>query len=93
MHDEHGTETKQRLADHRMETAVWPDAYLEKEPKEISFEHLGGRCILPAPQKFAPRSAKPLDFSSVYGDTGKLVRKAPESDASDESKDGEANTD
>lgn len=30
MTNEHNTETKQRLLDRQMETAVWPDAYSEK---------------------------------------------------------------
>jgi hypothetical protein len=67
MTDEHNTENKQRLLDYKMDRAVWSDANLGKESKEISFEHLGGKCILPAPEKFAARSAKPVDFSVIPG--------------------------
>jgi len=94
MTDEHTAEEKQRLLDYRMERAVWSDANLGKEPKENPFEHLGGKCILPAPGKIAARiSTKPVDVSAAYGDTGKLVCKAPESDAPEESKDDNAKTD
>jgi hypothetical protein len=73
------TENKQRLADYRLERAVWPDANLWKEPEEISFEHLGGRKLLGS---FVPdRSAKPVDLSAAYGDTGKLVCNAPEANS------------
>ena len=62
-----------------------------KKQKRISFEHLGGRKLQGS---FVPdRSAKPVDLSAAYGDTGKLVCKAPESDAPEEPKDNEANTD
>jgi hypothetical protein len=66
MKDERNAETKQRLLDHQMETAVWPDAYSEKKPKETSFEHLGGRKLqVPSiPEK----SAKSIgDFSQIGG--------------------------
>jgi len=76
------TETKQRLADYRLERAVWSDANLGKEPREsLSVDNLGGKCILPAPEKVAATSAKPVDLSPAYGDTGKLVCKAREPDA------------
>jgi hypothetical protein len=69
MHDEHNTESKQRQADHMMELAVWPD----EESKEISLEHLGGRKV-----GHQTPSGKPVDLSAAYGETGKLVCKAPE---------------
>jgi len=61
-----------------------------KKQKGTSFEHLGGRELQGS---FVPdRSAKPVDLSAAYGDTGKLVCKAPESDALEESKDHEVIT-
>ena len=68
MHDEHDTEAKQRLADYRMELAVWPDAHLGKgRPDEISFEHLGGKKIA---DSVAEPSESPIDFSHLYGESG-----------------------
>lgn len=64
MQDEHNAEAKQRLADHRMELAVWPDAYVEVKPKEISFEHLGGKKIH---HVVAEKTEKPIDFSHIGG--------------------------
>jgi len=76
------TETKQRLADYRLERAVWSDANLGNESKELSFEQLGGRCILqPTPLS---KGKKPVDFSSVYGDTGKRISIAPEESKDDD---------
>jgi hypothetical protein len=58
--------------------------------KEISFDHLGGRKLQGS--LVPDRSAKPVNLSAAYGHTGKLVCKAPESDAPEEST-GDDNTD
>ncbi len=89
MHDERTVEAKQRLAEYRMELAVWPDAYLQKKPKEaiefshpsigggkvghpvpvktekeISFEHLGGRCV-----SRSPLWAEPTESTQQHGES------------------------
>jgi hypothetical protein len=53
-------EADQRRADRKMELAIWPDAYVEEKPKEISFEHLGGKKIH---HFVAEKMEKPIDFS------------------------------
>lgn len=114
MTDEHNTENKQRLLDRQMETAIWPDEYLEKtasankpnlsglhrsgsavsgngeSTQKSTFAHLGGKCILPAPEKVAARSAKPVDLSAAYGATGRRGGVATEAE---KSKDEEVGTD
>jgi hypothetical protein len=66
MHED--TENKQRLADYRMERAVWSDANWGKEPKENPFEHLGGKCVLqPIAQPDGEQPSKPIDFSHIGG--------------------------
>jgi hypothetical protein len=76
MHEEHNAEAKQRLADHRMELAVWPDADVEVKPKDISFEHLGGKKIH---HFVAEKSAKEISFEHLGGkQVGQHRPNAPE---------------
>ena len=84
MHDERNAETKQRLLDHQMETAVWPAEELEQE-RFGDFSHIGGREIR---GPFVPeKSSKPTDFSHIGG---RCIFPAP--DAPEEST-GDDNTD
>jgi hypothetical protein len=64
MHDEHNAEAKQRLADHRMELAVWPDAYVEKKSGEPNFSHLGVKKIH---HFVAEKLSKPISFEHLGG--------------------------
>jgi hypothetical protein len=112
MTDEHNTEAKQRLLDRQMETAVWPDEYLEKtafankpnlsgllrngsgasgktasDKPSGTFAEIGGKCVLqPTAQPRGKKTGKKISLEHLGG---RCILPAPESDAFEESKDHE----